>query len=96
MNDIYERLPALAASARNFVSQLDAPTLHDRLNKMASACDEAYEEISRLRAQVARVTTWANFKEEDMHILSYYQTKRVSVEGTTLPPFVAAKNLKPI
>lgn len=53
MTDIYERLPALAASARNFVSQLDAPTLHDRLNKMASACDEAYEEISRLRAQVA-------------------------------------------
>ena len=53
MTNIYERLPGLAANARNFVTQLDAPTLHDRLNKLATACDQAHDEITTLRAQVA-------------------------------------------
>ena len=53
MTNIYERLPGLAANARNFVTQLDAPTLHDRLNKLATACDQAHAEITTLRAQVA-------------------------------------------
>ena len=61
-NNIYERLPGLAANARNFVNQVDAPTLHDRLNKLATACDEAHAEIAVLRAGTQK---WMNINDAE-------------------------------
>lgn len=46
-------LRRIAASARKFVTQLDAPVLHDRFNRLATACDEAANTIDLLKAEIA-------------------------------------------
>ena len=67
-DELVSDMQRAAATAREFVRQLDAPTLHKRLNKMAELLDKG---AARIHALEAAKALYVFRQESNNHAVDY-------------------------